>query len=154
MAAKRVFVSHGKVPGSFLGKGQWQSPEGFCLEAAKGLGGDWRAWLALEGKPAVCKGGPWVLLDGTVVGNCADLNKGALKSPINVTEQNAKLYLAQVWTGANADGSIAKTCDSWTAASPNNAVGTTGITGTTSSLWSNSGAVACTGFAHVYCFEQ
>jgi hypothetical protein len=103
-----------------------------ALAEQAGLPGEYRAWLSdglVAAKDRINDGGPFMLVDGTVVAqNKADLMDGTLAHAIDKTESGgsppeAGTCTRGVWTNTRSDGTAVstentKTCSSWNYAYP------------------------------------
>ena len=132
----------------------------------EGLPGTFLAWLSDGSSEPVSafrsKGGPWQMLDGTVVANgFEDLVDGTLQSSINITEKNTTLNNAPVATGTNVvgarvDSSENANCAGWTEAKTEfgDLFFHYGWSGSENSQWTARSSTSCSQSAHLYCFQQ
>jgi len=130
-------------------------------EGATGLEGKkFKAWLSTKKESALkhvgadAWKGKFVLVTGEVVAkNTADLTHNMLAKPITVDAYgNAVTTPDRVWTGTNADGTLADPdCKDWT---DSEAKGWTGKTaGGSKGEWTHFEQSDCAGTALLYCFE-
>jgi uncharacterized surface protein with fasciclin (FAS1) repeats len=158
----QVFVTSGSFDGNL---GDQAGGDAACTAAASGAGldGDWLAWLGrgscgdcLDPRDRIIDG-QYELLDGTVIADDkADLTDGDLDHPINVDEMGNGGVAANVWTGADADGTGQTgpgTCTVWTT----NDSGTRGRIGRSDAMdatWSDAGGGdTCDMMNRLYCFS-
>jgi hypothetical protein len=154
-----------------------------ALADAQSLGGQWIAWLSAgstNAKDRLTSGGPFILLDGTLVANnLADLTDGALAHAINVPEALPLSGGSLVWTGTRQDGTSAAglatggyyDCIGWSTNAPPAPgsgcgspiwngdlcpLGEFGVLDQFASAddWTEKAGSACFSTAHLYCFEQ
>jgi len=160
-----VFITEDWRPGSM---GSVASADALCQADADaaGLPGTYKAWISeslaspTTSSPATTFNptfSPYVLPDGTIIANdWADLTDGSIQNPINLTADGlTTITNGSVWTGTLADGTAApttsETCIEWTA------LGGTGMSGNptqTTSDWTNTNTIVCSGFLRLYCFGQ
>ncbi len=88
-----------------------------------------------------------------VATNWPALLQGPLLNPINVDEHgNTPTDTNDVWTGASSNGSFAgPACGGW---GKTDGSGTVGRRDQTTDLWSKASEIACSTYAHIYCFEE
>jgi hypothetical protein len=112
-------------------------------------------------------GGPFKLLDGTVIANdWAGLTSGTILAPIDVDQTGTKVTSEEiVWTGTTPSGdvTVGATCDDWDPgdAATYNILMVAGRTDVKTAQWTEifftDGATysgACGGETYLYCFEQ
>jgi hypothetical protein len=165
--AKRVFVTTGYWYATQLGG--VDGADALCRQAAKSGGlGDvpWRAWISTSAgnaKDRIEHHGKYVRIDGKIVAKDFDeLISGTLENAITISENGtvvaATLEKAPVWTGTNADGTLATTKPSDNCEGYEN-IGSpvTGIVGSCihkTAQWTNITAQSCSLYpARLYCFE-
>ncbi len=165
---KRVFITSTTYNGNLGGlTGADQKCQDGANAVSPSLGGTWKAWLSdstsspstrfsetdrSTTNPVVFK-----LLDGRVVANSwANLTKGTINNPINLTETLGSPSFGCVTANTNEDGSInstTNTCQSWTnSSSTNSRIG--GSNQTILSGWSSGCTGTCDYSRPLYCFEQ
>ena len=132
--------------------------DSFCTTAGMAggyFGGIFRSWIAGETFDAherLFDQGPWQRTDGTpVFADEADIDNGPAVA-ITFDEFGSDIGTVQVWTGANADGTLhPDNCSNWTV---DTGLGLTGSSGATDGTWTASASVNCNTALHLYCFEQ
>ena len=170
---KRVFVTSN---GFNAGLGGASGADAKCQSAADAvsLGGTFRAWISTPtSSPSTrfTRSGPYVLLDGTLVASdWADLTKGTLRHPIDMTETRGKPKTGSycttgvpgAWTGTTTKGEK-DTYDSCLGFTSGALTLTTqvvyGLPSSTGGAWTvgtclNGGVNYCNRLASLYCFEQ
>ena len=85
----------------------------------------------------------------------ADLTRGTLEAPIQITEQAAPVPFEQLWTGTNRFGTVgAYTCGDWQTAS-NAFGGATGTTDASDYFWTSfDGGMGCGQTGRLFCFAD
>ena len=129
------------------------------LATAAMLSGAYQAWMS-DGasSPATdftFAAVPYVLVDGTTIADDqTDLLDGNLAAPINLNEQGMMVN-ASVWTGTNADGTLATNhCVDWTSAADTD-IGQRGVTTEANGDWTSLSDEACDEADYrIYCFQQ
>jgi hypothetical protein len=146
---KKVFVTSTKYTGDLktLGGGATglEGADNLCKLAAEGagIGGEWRAWLATDSVSAYDRfkdGGPWHLVDGTLIFNNTKHMRTSLQHPINIDEFGNEVKTTY-WTGArhfslgplNPEEPIAN-CNNWTS-SDSTICGVWELSSVTNSTW-------------------
>jgi hypothetical protein len=174
--AKIIFVTSNGQSGSL---GGLAGADAICQQLATNahLAGTYMAWLSSSSSPVVKRlshgTGPYTLMNGTVIAaGWTGLTSGTLLSPINVNEKGGPPPTVSsacgatnpsiVWTGTNADGSLASmngTCADWTTSGPSGG-GVLGLADRVDQSWSDgcasigSGSTICGANAALYCVEQ
>ncbi len=131
------------------------------LATAAGLtnADSFKAWLSIGGLDArdrFANDGPWMRLDRVrVASSLAQLTDGFLHAPINLTETGQYLGDEEVWTGTDADGTVAPArCNGWTSSSSGDS-GQEGSAVTAGGYWSDYGNLSCDHPAnHLYCLQD
>jgi hypothetical protein len=158
---RRVFVT------STAYSGNWASltaADGFCTTSAQAAnkGGTWKAWLSssvTEARSRLADTGPWAQESadgGTVLtfNNLANLQSTPL-APLAVNERGQALVSGtRYWTGTVGGGTAGSVCNDW---APYNTgfSGTVGLSGTTTTSWTNDATVGCVStMASLLCFEE
>jgi hypothetical protein len=128
--------------------------------ADAGLEGDFRAWLSTVSLSVAehlsLSGGPFVLVDGTIVANdWDDLVDGALLAPINL-DAMGQARTGDVWTGTLPTGESYLSDDCTTFTSESSTVGQA-LCGSSTSItttWTQSQTPRCSTLLRLYCIEQ
>jgi hypothetical protein len=128
------------------------------LATAQNLGGNWRAWISVNGTDAIdhiTSTGPWQLVNGDVVAdNKTTLASGSLKHLIDKDEKGATPPDAEdrAWTATGANGRYTgPDCAGWTSTGANGMVGEAKNGG--ANQWTALGSEPCSEVNRVYCFE-
>jgi hypothetical protein len=161
---KRVFVTSDVWDGLFGGV---DGADARCGTVAKraGLTGRWIAWISDSTHDAIERieyDGSYHLLDGReIVANKEQLASGKLINPLNLFETGKPNTdsTVVVWTGTLPTGRRAAYCDDWST-NAGYIYGTGGSLDQQSEAWTKNGGPApwapnwaCSGQAHLYCFE-
>ncbi len=158
-SGKKVFQTSTTHNGNF---GGLAGADAICQARAgeAGLTGTFKAWLStdtINAADRLTSSGPWVRLDGMKIAESkADLLDGLLFTAINVTEQGVYDKGGTVWTGTNANGSLAVglNCSGWTDGT-NASLGIAGGSFATDAWWTKEWSnVPCYGNEKLYCFED
>jgi hypothetical protein len=129
--------------------------------AAAGLPGTFLAWLSnnVGVSPSTTFSFatvPYALFNGKVVAmGYGQLTSGALIQPIAKTETGSAAT-GVAWSNTKTDGTSlgGPDCVEWTDGTDDANVGGIGDLSSTTSTWTNTDQLACSGTAHLMCFEQ
>ena len=156
LGPKRAFVTSTATDGNM---GGLAGADARCqaLANAASLPGVYKAWLSDSQASPLTRfthsALPYIRVDGTqIAADWASLIGAPHSGGISADEFGNYLPTIAIWTGTNDDGSAGDTCNDWT--SNTSAYSGTYGGSTYSSLWSNTGAVACDYGTNMYCFEQ
>jgi hypothetical protein len=116
----------------------------------------YKAWVSLAASPAPMRFTNvrgWVRADGLPFGDTAAsfTTGGRPLYPLDINQNGALAYYP-VWTGTNADGTVANNCGDWKSNTP----GPTGLMGFSqagSGTWTQSSDHGCGSQGALYCFE-
>ena len=91
----------------------------------------------------------------SVATSWTDLTDGTLSTAVHYTERGLLVTAPLLaWTGSNSNGTAgASNCTDWKFAI-NSENGTNGVVSSTTSTWSNNGALTCDSLARLYCIQQ
>lgn len=151
---RRILVTNATTRGHF--QAIQPTAAAICQGVGSSLGSSFRPWIAGGGYAATCTPETtYVLVDGTVVGDCNDFANGTLHHAIDMTESGTH-RVSKVWTGAHSNGSATgNDCGGWMSAAFNyNA--TYGWSNSTNKAWTDTNATdtSCADLLPIYCMED
>jgi len=136
--------------------------DALCATHADGAGldGNFEAWLSTLSSSVSDRlsheGGPFVLVDGTVVASdWDDLVDGALLAPIN-RDAMGQAQTGDVWTGTLPTGASYAVDDCMAFTSESTTVGQAlcGNSTSATTTWTNNQPARCSSTLRLYCIEQ